>query len=350
MKDTKPIQKGTLRITYTNPQVKEWTGKTWKKSGTKLPAAMDAIRLFKKQGNLKLLKDTKIPRFVKGQLSRKGTPHGARITVTPTGEKLDGAYSLFSDQLTIHDQPSNDHWDVLYKTATGWAHRYTQKKRKKLVEKKYDAVHDFDTVYKKLVRRAKKQLSDRKDSMALPLYTLLLTHMRVGSEIYYHKTHHKGLTTLKKSDITVRGKQVTFSYRAKDGIPMTITKTVPVAYSKRLRAHLAKKGKNDFVFTGETGKPLRDTDFMHAFEHYCGHAFYPHIVRSHYATERVADFLKTHKHAEMEEVRELFTSIAHELGHKKFDKKQRTWTDSYTVTIHHYVKPSLVENVRALVP
>jgi len=37
--------------------------------------------------------------------------------------------------------------------------------------------------------------------------------------------------------------------------------------------------------------------------------------------------------------------LASELGHKKFSKKSGIWENSYEVTLHHYVRPDLVEQL-----
>jgi len=186
------------------------------------------------------------------------------------------------------------------------------------------------------------------DEIALPMYTLLKTCMRVGNEIYYKSTGHKGLTTLTKKDIKIEKNHATFNYIGKNGVPTIISEEFPKEYIKKLKEKLAEKKSSEFVFTNSKGAPLKDTDFMHAFEKYCGEQFYPHIVRSFYATEKAKIFLSNHKKATKQEVKELFTKIADKLGHKRFDKKHNEWKDSYTVTIHHYIQPELVDKIKSL--
>ena len=41
----------------------------------------------------------------------------------------------------------------------------------------------------------------------------------------------------------------------------------------------------------ETNWSSKDTAFMDAFEDYCGEKFYPHIVRSYYATKKAEEFI-----------------------------------------------------------
>ena len=102
---------------------------------------------------------------------------------------------------------------------------------------------------------------------------------------------------------------------------------------------------NDFVFTNN-GKPLHSIDFKHAFAKYCGQEFYPHIVRSHHATKKVKQFLAKNKVINKEKADKLFMSIAHDLGHKKFNKKKQQWEEHYAVTVNSYVQPELLEKVK----
>ena len=55
------------------------------------------------------------------------------------------------------------------------------------------------------------------------------------------------------------------------------------------------------------------------------------------------------KRISRDEKEELFLSVAHALGHKKFNKKTREWQDSYTVTVNNYVRPELVQKVLSMV-
>ena len=106
----------------------------------------------------------------------------------------------------------------------------------------------------------------------------------------------------------------------------------------------------DFVFSScKTARPLAEREFKKAFLKYCGEEFYPHIVRSHFATSRVKNFLKGKRKASKEEVENLFMSIAHELGHRKFSKKENKWVDSHSVTVNHYIQPELVDRVRGII-
>ena len=177
---------------------------------------------------------------------------------------------------------------------------------------------------------------------------LLKTKMRVGNEIYYLKNHHKGLTTLKKKNIKISGTNVSFDYIAKDGVPQKISEKFSEKIIKKLKEVLSSKKLNDFVFVDSRGHPFKDVAFEKAFERYCGKKFYPHIVRSYYATSEAEKFLKEKKVRSKDEVEKFYLKIAEKLGHKKFSKKSG-WENSYQVTLHHYIRPELVEKIGKMV-
>lgn len=318
-------------------------GKNWKFSKTEFPNALLVVRLFNDHENLDLIKDSKDQKFLKGFLIG-GQVRGARINILPTKEKLDKAYSLFSPHLTIHDETSHGHWDVIFQNPNGkFAYVYTLEKSKLSKEQKYGRVEKFAKVLPELKSNLKKALG--KDRIVLPILILLETKMRVGSERYYKANHHKGLTTLKKSDLKINGDEVTFNYIGKDGVPQNITKRFPKEVIEELKKILDKIKKDDFVFLSEHNKIFTDIDFEKAFKKYSGISFYPHIVRSYYATQETKTFLISHNHPTKEEVKQFYLHVADELGHKKFSKKTHEWVDSFQVTLGHYIRPDLVEKI-----
>ncbi len=338
---------GTIRISK-NLQLYELKKNKWEISNKKFPDAVQAINSFKKHGRLKDIIDPKNPKFIKGQISPEGKIQGARIPIIPTGEKIDKAFSIFAPNLTFHDESSHDHWDIIYQNPNGkFAYCYTLDKKEKATKNKYKKVMRFEKIYPKLTDNVLRSLKNPEDIYALPMYTLLKTYMRVGNEINYNKNGHKGLTTLIKKDISINKNEVTFKYLAKDGVPMEISKEFPKEYITRLKENLNRKKNSEFIFLKDN-KPLKDTDLMNAFEKYCGQKFYPHIVRSFYATSKAKDFLQKHKNAKKEQINSLFLEIAEQLGHKRFDKKHNAWKDNYTVTIHHYIQPELVKKIENL--
>ncbi|MBN1175666.1 hypothetical protein JXA48_03405 [Candidatus Woesearchaeota archaeon] len=346
----KKVLKGTLRIKTKDLQLYEKTDSNkdyWKRSDISLPEAKQVIHLFKSHKNLKLLVDSKDSRFLKGQLY-KNKIQGERIKSLPNGQEVDKAYSLFSPHLNIHDQTSNEHWDVIFMNPNGsFSYIYTLNKKQKSIRKKYTKVKEFENCYPKLKRNVLAGMKNN-DEMAILIYTLLKTHMRVGNEIYFKLSGHKGLTTLTKKDISIDGNKLTFNYLAKDGVPITITENFPETYVKSMKSKLSKLKSNDFVFATKSGHPIHEEKIKLAFKKYCGVEFYPHIIRSYYATTETKKFLELHKKPSKDEVRKLFLSIAKKLGHKKFSKKHDAWEENFTVTLNHYVDPSLVKKIKKI--
>lgn len=349
MKKEKEIKIGTIRIGK-DCKIYEKTASSWSVSNKKeFPKAIEIIRLFKANKRFVELIDKKDSMFLKGQLSPEGDCQGTRVNILPNGKKLDGAYSIFARSLTIHDQDSHSHWDIIYQNPNGqFAYHYTLEKKKRATNNKFDRVQKFEKVYPTLERKILRNILNKKDYMALPMYTLLKTHMRVGNEIYFKLHKHKGLTTLKKKDVTIVGGFVTFKFIGKDGIPQEITKAFPKEYISKLKNVLERISNHQFVFTNLYGKVLGERDFKNAFKEYTGEDFYPHIVRSYFATKETEDFFNKHKFPTREDIKKFLISVAGELGHKKFSKKDGIWEDNYAVTMGHYIRPSLVEKLRKI--
>ncbi len=341
---------GSIRVKYSDLNFYEKSKHGWILSKKDFPHVRELIRLFKSHKNIKLLRDTKNSEFLKGSILHDGKIVGARINILPNGKVVDKAYSIFAKNLTIHDETSHSHWDVMFQNPGGtYCHLYTLEKKSSKAKEKYRKVDLFGKKYKLLNRNLMKALYDKEDEYAIPMYTLLKTYMRVGNETYYNANGHKGLTTITKKDISIKGDTVTFNYLAKNGVPMTIRENFPSAYIKRIKDRLKKIKEGSFVFANHDGSPLKDTYFMQAFEKYCGEKFYPHIVRSYYATKTANEFIKAHKSATKKEVNQLFDSIAEKLGHKRFDKKQNQWKDSHSVTVHYYLDPKTFQRVNNLI-
>jgi len=348
MQKIKEILPGTIRIKVKDLKPYKKTKNSWVKINTEINDTISVVELFKAHDKFDVLIDTKNPMFLKGQLSPDEKCQGARINILPDGKRLDKAYSLFAKHLVVHDESSDNHWDAMYQNPGGtFAYCYSLEKKDYYLKKKYRMVDEFEKIYPELYKKVMKALNNKKDFYALPMYTLLKTYMRVGNEIYFKAHGHKGLTTLTKKNIKINGNNVTFKYLAKDGVPRNITETFPSSYIKRMEEKLSKLKNNAFVFVHENGHPLHDVHFKEAFRKYCGKEFYPHIVRSYYATKKTKEFLKNHDKITKEEMRDFFSHLATKLGHKKFDKKRREWTESYTVTVNHYIMPELVEKIKS---
>ncbi len=283
-----------------------------------------------------------------------GKIRGKRIDILPDGTKLGKAFSLFAKNLMIHDEKSHGHWDVMFQNPSGsFCYVYSLDKMKISNKKKFKLVDNFEKCLPKLRRNLRKELARsqvagyrlQNNELVLAIIVLLKTKMRVGSEIYYKKNRHKGLTTLKKKNVEISGDVVTFDFVGKDGVPQVLKERFSGKVAGEMRKILRKRKRDDFVFVKSSGKPFSDIDFEAGFERFCGQRFYPHIVRSHFATREVEKFLASKK---KEDAREFCLRLAGKLGHKKFSKKDGEWKESYEVTLHHYVRPDLVGKIKKL--
>ena len=202
MKKERKIPTGAIRIGK-DLKVYKKNDTSWKVCKEDFPHAMQVINLFKKNGRFSELIDKKSPKFLKGQVYKEKI-QGARINILPDGQILGGSYSLLAEHLTLHDQSSSYHWDVIYKNPNGkFAYLYTMDKKSLFRNNKYKKVKKFEEKYPLLLQKVSKALKQG-DYMALPVYTLLKTHMRVGNEVYYKAHGHKGLTTLKKKNLKIK--------------------------------------------------------------------------------------------------------------------------------------------------
>ncbi len=328
------------RIRFLDLSVCKINGTKYLKSKLKFPEAVKVAELFKKNGNLNLIRDGK---FLFGEF-RDGKTIGKRIDILPNGEKLSKGFPLFASKLMIHDEKSHGHWDVIFKNTSGsFNYLYSLDKMRISKEKKFDLVDDFERCLPRLKRNLMKALGE--SDIILAMLVLLKTRMRVGSEIYYKRNRHKGLTTLKKKNINISGNNVTFDFIGKDGVPQVITERFGKKVVNELIRVLDNKDDDDFVFLNPMGKIFRDVEFEAEFERFCGERFYPHIVRSHFATREIEKFLDKGRG----DPKKFCLDLAGKLGHKKFSKKNDSWVNSYEVTLHHYIRPDLVEKIKMMV-
>jgi hypothetical protein len=324
-----------FRIKSKDLKVYEKKGNRWYKC-SKFKDVLKIVKQFKFHGNLDVLIDKKDSKFLKGMFD--GKEMGARINVLPDGRRLDKAYSLFAPGLVVHGEMSDDHWDVMYRNKGGtYSYVYTLEKKEKSKKRKYKKVEKFAKCYSRLKKNVLNGLR-KDDEFSLEMYTLLKTCMRVGNEVYFKLHKHRGLSTLEKKNVSIKKDIVSFKYTGKDGVPICITEKFPKIYVDNLRKRL----KGGFVFV-HNGRLLCERDFKKAFKKYCGEEFYPHIVRSYYATVEAKKLLKKRKISK-EEVDKMFISIASKLGHKKCVKGE--WKDNFTVTVNHYIDPAIVERIK----
>jgi len=235
----------------------------------------------------------------------------------------------------------------MFENPSGFRYLYAVDKIRRAKTHKTHIVDQFARYYPRLKRNVLKDLRSEGCVHSVALFTMMKTYMRVGNEIYYKAHGHKGLTTLQKTDITIRGHNVFFNYRAKDGVPIHICVRFPDVYIKRLASLLALKKPDSFVFSHESGHPMDGTEIKKAIKDYCGREFFPHIIRSYYADTEVKKFFRKHRKATKKEVFDLLIRIAAKLGHMRFKKKEQTWVESPKVTVNNYIRPEFVERLHA---
>ena len=126
-KKTAKTEIGTIRIKVKDvtPVIKTQSG--WKKApAMSIDNIQAAVHKYKAHANFTALVSAKDNTFLKGELGPHGEVRGERVNVLPNGEKLEKAFSLFAPHLTIHDEKTNDHWDVLFQNPNGsLAHVYS---------------------------------------------------------------------------------------------------------------------------------------------------------------------------------------------------------------------------------
>ena len=314
------------RIRFSDLAVCEIKGEKCRKSRMKFPDVMKVVGLFEKCGNLELIRDGEflIGGFCDGKIT------GGRIDVLPDGVRLNKGFSLFAPRLTIHDEKSHGHWDVIFKNPSGsFSYLYSLDKVRISKDKKFGLVDDFERHLPELKRNLMNALKSgrvaggeyRDDDLVLAMLVLLKTKMRVGGEIYYRRSRHKGLTTLKKKDLSIAGNRVTFDFIGKDGVPQSLSEVFSDKVLDELKRVLKKKRQDDFIFLNSNGKIFRDVEFEAGFERFCGERFYPHIVRSHFATRETEKFLRKVAGDRLRvasDARKFCLKVASKLGHKKW--------------------------------
>ena len=344
----KEIPNGSIRVKVKGLSPFKKTSKGYIETKFDIGNVKQIVKVYRQQKRLNLLIDTNDKEFLKGYIKPDGKVGGERIIFLPSDKKLNKAFSLFSPHLTLHEHTDHHHWDVMYQNPNGeYAYLYTLDKIDKSQKNKYKKVEEFAELIPKLNRNLIKGLKNG-ESLALSLYTLVKTYMRIGNEVYFKKNKHQGLSTLKKNNIIIKKDEVSFNFISKDGVPQNISLKFPDVYIKNLTNRLKEVKKNEYVFCDNLGNKLYERDFQNAFKKYCKQEFYPHIVRSYFATKRIEEFLNSNPKPSKEEIREVYDEIAEKLGHKKFSKKKQDWEPSHTVTLAHYVSPKLVKKLKKL--
>ena len=349
MKKKDLFESGTKRVKSKDLKLYTKKGKDWRKEDNMPESTHIAINLYHSKKKLDILIDRKADEFLKGHLNPNMQVSGSRIKTLPNGKTLARAgFSLFAKNLQFnHDKTKN--WAVCYENASGLkTYLYDENNLHLEQAKKSKLVDKFALYYPLILSKLEKDLKEKKSVNYLTLWTLLKTHARIGNLEYYHHLGHKGLTTLQKKDLTIKGDKVRFVYIGKDGVPQDKEIKFEDFYIKLLQSLLKKKKASDFVFTDSHNIPLHSSDMSKILFNYTGVHFYPHIIRSHYADTEAKKFLKRHRKATKEQILDKFKEIALNLGHKKFNKKSGEWEIDYKITITNYIRPEYVEKMKKM--
>lgn len=344
------FKNGTKRIKISD--LKEYIHQDgrWVPTGKINEHAKKIIENYSKHNTLDILIDEDDNEFLKGYVNPDEMISGKRIKVLPNGKKLArGGFSVFAKNLEFNNNKKFE-WDVCYENYSGLkTYLYSEDKIEHEKKRKTKIVNEFIRAYPIILEKLQKDLKSKKTNKYLGLYTLLMTHIRVGNLEYYHKLKHKGLTTLQKRDIKIEKEVnkkntnfVEFNFIGKDGVPQNIKKEFPDFYVKILDSVLKSKKADDFVFTDKDNHPLHSLVFSKIMFKYTNKHFYPHIIRSYYADTQCRNFIKNNnklKPIDKKKVTNKFKEIALDLGHKKFNKKKNIWEADYKVTVNNYIRP-----------
>ena len=344
----KDIPNGSIRVKLKGLVPVKKTSKGYNETDYDTNNIKKVVKIYRRHKKISFLVDKEDKTFLRGYLKPDGKVAGDRVVFLPNGNKLNKAFSLFSEHLALHEETDHHHWDVMYQNPNGdFAYLYTLDKINRSQKNKYEKVREFEEALPKLNRNLLRALRNQ-EWMALSMYTLIKTYMRIGNEVYFKKNKHQGLATLQKDNIVLSKNTVSFNFISKDGVPQNITLHFPDVYIKNLAKRLKKVKKNEYVFCDKNGNKLLEKDFHDAFKKYCKKEFYPHIVRSYYATKTIENFLEKNPEPSKQEIREVYNEVAEKLGHKKFSKKTHLWEPSHTVTVAHYVSPNLVKKLKKI--
>jgi len=340
---------GTRRVKTKDLKQYLKKGSSWIVTSDMAETTKQAIELYVNNKRIEHLVDSFVTDFLKGHITPENQIGGGRIKVLPNGKKLArGGFSIFAKNLRFNKNNLTE-WDVCYDNVSGLkTYLYNEDKLHLEQNRKAKLVDKFSAKYNHILSELEKDIKRFKTIEYLALYALLLTKIRVGHLEYFKHLGHKGLTTLQKKDVTIKGNTINFKFIGKDGIPQNITKEFPDYYIKIFKNLLLKKNNNDFIFANPDGIPLHSDVFSKILFNYTGEHFYPHIIRSHYADTESKRFLNTHKKSSKQEVLDEFKLIATELGHKKFNKKRNEWDLDYKVTIANYIRPKFSEKMKEL--
>ncbi len=343
------LEEGSKRVKSSD--FKQYTKQNgrWLLSDDMSEETYEAVQHYLRERNVEALIDKDIDKFLKGHISACGNPSGKRINELPNGKKLArGGFSLFAKNLKFNLDGKSD-WAVMYENYSGLkTYLYDEENVHLEREKKRKLVNKFIRFYPLIVERLERDLKLKRDIRHLALHIMIMTKIRVGNLEYLLHYGHKGLTTLQKRDITIKGNIIIFDFVGKDGVPQHVEKEFDTMTVRMLQKLLDKKQEGDFVFTGSNDLPLHGSVFSKILFKYTGEHFYPHIIRSFYADSKCRKFIRNHRSPTRKQVLGKFKEIAANLGHKKYDPKKKDWVADYKITISNYIRPEYVEKMKEM--
>jgi DNA topoisomerase I len=136
-------------------------------------------------------------------------------------------------------------------------HRYHPKWTSARNGSKYDTMIDFAAALPAIRKRVRADLRNpvlTRDHLLATVVTLLeKTLIRIGNEEYARANHSFGLTTLRDDHVQIKGRSLTFHFRAKSGIMQTIEiEDAPLA--RIVKQCRALPGKTLFQYLDEDGE------------------------------------------------------------------------------------------------
>ena len=201
---------GTKRIDSKSLKMSIKTNNAWEILDEISDDIKNLVYLYSEKDSLHYLIDEKHPEFFKGSIRADNKISGERVKILPDGSKLSRAgFSIFANNLKFNNDTKHE-WDVCYENTSGLkTYLYSEEKIHLEQEKKFKIVQKFSEHYEKIISILEQNLGEIK---YLALYTIFKIYIRVGNYDYYLKNSHKGLTTLQKEDINVKGDEVTFEF------------------------------------------------------------------------------------------------------------------------------------------
>lgn len=224
-------------------------------------------------------------------------------------------------------------------------YRYHRKYRAVRDETKFERILKFSKVFPRLRKRVERDLRrpdvDRRKMLAVVVYLLETTLIRVGNEEYARDNESYGLTTLQDHHAEVEGGRITFEFSGKSGVDHAIS------FSDRRLARIIQRcqdlpGQQLFQYEDDAGalQSIDSGDINAYLAEITGGDFTAKDVRTWAGTVLAAAALrdlgvaKSKREAERN-IRRALDQVAEHLGNTR------------AVCLHYYVHPLVLKKYRA---